>query len=344
MRCLTVQDDLRRQKLKLSPELNASLAAIHAKVLAESDVPSSTFSSSDSSTSPPSSSLATPEVSDNDGESDVCLLTPYYDTLDRPESCPNPAFGPSSTATTTSLGADEAADQANDNSDCNDNIGDSADSNGGTSTCTTARGEGDNESKTTQQEHEYDHGDDAGSSHNSEAKLDQKASTTPPDPYTRTIIDVGPSVSSPKRVLKVGETLSGPLVSSTGKSAIWADVQGSIAFGEITAESSTESDLQNLVRGRPSILVASQSGPLKRVIQARAALIKEGLEGEVVAHESRTWCWGWGPCRSRLHDDVETARGRVGELEMTLTNRAGVVSTDVSLSCVTDEQRHENIS
>ena len=288
--------------------------------------PNPAFSPSNTATTtPPMPSSSTLEVGDNDGEGDVCLLTPYFDTLDQAGSCPNPAFNPAKNASAASHGADEAADHANAKADCNGNTSDRNN--------TKPHRDSKNDSHKKDQEHERGHGD--GTSSNGGDKTDQTASTTAHPPPSPTTSHPKPSVSTPRRVLTVGDKLKGPLMSSTGMSAIWTEKHGSIVFGKIASTSPNASGEQKLGSVLSTILILSDAGRLNRVLRAREALSKEMREGSAPTDESRRvpWGWGWVPCRSQLHKDVERARGRMGEVEMTLTDRAGVVSKTITTIC-----------
>lgn len=138
-----------------------------------------------------------------------------------------------------------------------------------------------------------------------------------------------------KRALTVNGTLSGPLVSPNAQTALWATEIGSIAFVEETAPPPDASGQSNTGSVRSTILVAPHVGSVKRVIRARESVLTEMREGVFGSRESsgnRRGVWEWVPFRTQHQKDVERARGHMGEVDMTLTDRACVVSTVVT-SC-----------
>ena len=305
---------------ELPPEAKASLAAIRAELNAESEVPSSTSSVSKSTSSfSSSSSSATSEDVNIHGENDVCVLTVYYfGTPSEPGSCPSPAFSPTDTATTTSAGDDKEAIRSTAASeDCSGHRCPNS------STNASSGDDRNNNSRSTGHEHE-DYDNDG--SNNRGAEPNQTPSTTPPP--TPTAGDEKPAVRSPKRVLTVGDKLSAePLFSSTDMSALWTSANGSIMFARQNAKSLDESGHEIFGGFQSSVLVASNVGRFERVLRSRETLRTEMQEGGSPARTiKKRGVWGWVPFRSQHEKDVERARGRVGEVETTLSDRACVVS------------------
>ena len=322
-----MQDASRHDKSELSPLLKASLAASHAKLNAESEVPSSTFSSpsdssSSSSSSVPFSASSSPFTSEtvgNDVESDVCAVNPFFGTPGGPGSCPSPTLSPADPATTTiSDGRDKEGTHANSSSaDCN---GDTC-----TSTHVDTRLGGNSSDGSGDMEQERRHDDSTvDRSNNHGAEPGQTTSTKAP-PSSKAS-DVSSSESSPKSVLTVGYKLAEPLVCSTGKSALWAAKHGSIVFAKETAKPSDVSGHKTSGGLRTSVLVAADNGKLKRVLRARKALLKEMRDGALPAQESRRNVWGWVSFRSRHQEDIERVKEHLGEVDMTLSDRGCVVS------------------
>ena len=59
------------------------------------------------------------------------------------------------------------------------------------------------------------------------------------------------------------------------------------------------------------------------------ALWEEKRKGSVPESEKGTWgAGGWLPWRRQHLKDIDRARGRLGQLEMTLDDRGGLVSHD----------------
>ena len=178
-------------------------------------------------------------------------------------------------------------------------------------------------------EHEDEHGDNDASNNGGSEPGQTTPTTAPRNP---TAGDVNPSVSSPKSFLDVGDRLAEPLVSPTGKSAIIANKIGSIIFGKESPKPSDVSGHDPYAGLRFFVLVAAHTGRLQRVLRARQTLLEEMQEGGFAVRQSRRSAWGWVPFRSRHQEDVEKARENLGEVEMTLSYRACVVSHELPLS------------
>ena len=177
-------------------------------------------------------------------------------------------------------------------------------------------------------EHEHEYGDNDRSNDGGSAP-DQTTPTTAP--RSPTAGDGNLSVSSPKSFLAVGDRLTEPLVSPTGKSAVIAHKTGSIIFGKESTKPSDGSGHDPYAGLRFFVLVAAHTARLQRVLRARQTLLEEMEEGGFAARQSRKSAWGWVPFRSRHQQDVERARENLGEVEMTLSDRACVVSNELPL-------------
>lgn len=96
---------------------------------------------------------------------------------------------------------------------------------------------------------------------------------------------------------------------------------------EVRLTAANHPGVQKLGRVPSSILIAADGARLKRVLRAREVMAKEELEG-FPAHKGtgKVSVWGWVRFRSRLQKDVQRARGRAGEVEVTLSDRRCVVS------------------
>ena len=97
-------------------------------------------------------------------------------------------------------------------------------------------------------------------------------------------------------------------------------------FAKQNAKSSDVSSHANFRGFQLSVLVASIVGRFERVLRARETLQAEKQDGGSPHTIKRRGVWGWVPFRSRHERDVERARDRVGEVEMTISDRACVVS------------------
>ena len=305
------------------------MVAARAKVKAESEAPSSTFSPSLASTAFGSS--FTPDVVDSDVEGDVCAVTPFFGTLGALGYCPSPTCIPADiTTTATTAGRDEkqihVATAGTDGS---------GDTNISASTSSVSEDDRNSSTRNVEQERQHD-GNAVDGSNNRGAEPNQTASTNePPTPPTDGNANL--SVWTPKRVLAVGDKLTAePLLASTGTSAVWATKRGDIVFVKEAAKSSDASGQETSGGLRSSVLVAADIGKLKRVVRARQALLREVQEGDLPAQESRRRrsAWGWVPFRSRHENDVERAREHLGEVEMTLSDRGCVVSCGFGASGV----------
>lgn len=165
-----------------------------------------------------------------------------------------------------------------------------------------------------------------GGEHDEDAEPDPKTSTN--EAPTPTPDDGNPAERSPKTVLNVRETLiDEPLKASTSMSAVWTTKPGDVVHTEETDELSGISDQDTSGGLRTSLLVAADKGKFKRVVRARQVLLEEEKKGDLPTTENRRRSvWGWVPLRSRHQKDVEIVREHLGEVEMTLTDRACVVS------------------
>ena len=135
-------------------------------------------------------------------------------------------------------------------------------------------------------------------------------------------------------MLTVGDKLSAePLLSSTDTSASWTSANVSIMFAKQNAKSSNVSGREISGGFQSSVLVASNVGRFERVLRTRETLRTELQEGGSPHTIKKRGVWGWVPFRSRHEKDVERARGRVGEVEMTLSDRVCVVSHEPRLWC-----------
>ena len=141
--------------------------------------------------------------------------------------------------------------------------------------------------------------------------------------------------SKAKRVLKVGDKLVGPLISSDGKSSVWPTPHGYIFFannpgGDGKASAASRKNRQEPGLARPSEMVAADARRVFRVLQARAEVRKEQRDGtlptEGRANGGRS-AWGWVSSMHTRHQKLlRTTRRHLGEVEMTLDERGCVVS------------------
>ena len=109
---------------------------------------------------------------------------------------------------------------------------------------------------------------------------------------------------------------------------LWPGADGSIMFRKEmdVALNVSEGSTQTI----STVMVAPDAGLLKRVLQARMAWWEEKRKGGVPENEKGTWgAWVWLPWRRQDLKDVDRARGRLGQLEMTLDDRGGLVSRDL---------------
>ena len=121
--------------------------------------------------------------------------------------------------------------------------------------------------------------------------------------------------------------LNEPALSLSGKSMLWPGADGSIMFRKEmdAAINVSEGSTQTV----STVMVAPDAGLLKRVLLARMALWEEKRKGSVPGSEKGTWgAGGWLPWRRQHLKDIDRARGRLGQLEMTLDDRGGLVSHD----------------
>lgn len=139
------------------------------------------------------------------------------------------------------------------------------------------------------------------------------------------------AVPGPKLALKVGEVGQPPFLSGSGNSMMWPAEDGSIIFrttSEAPANFFTGSAGKREVT--TTEIVAPDSSRQKRVYKARAALMKELQEGGVSESKEGTWgAWGWVPFGRQHRRDVEAARSHLGEVTMTLDDKACVVSREL---------------
>lgn len=141
------------------------------------------------------------------------------------------------------------------------------------------------------------------------------------------------SLVDPKAALEVHVQLRGELKSRTGESMIWPAPDGSVIFAKVSRMSSSRAPGEELRRVHSTALVASNAGRRKRVLRARDVLKKEMEEGTftVRAKKAKGGC-GWLPWLRRHRQDVERARSKLGIVEITLDERARLVSR-YSLLC-----------
>ena len=135
--------------------------------------------------------------------------------------------------------------------------------------------------------------------------------------------------SGPKLALRVGEVLDPSALSLSGKSILWPAEDGSIVFRKVVETPPGITESEGGVRTVTTVMVDSDASSLRRVFLARMALRKEKREGDV-SGSRKGWggAWAWLPWRRQHLQDVERARERLGQVEMTLDDRAGVVSHD----------------
>lgn len=122
-------------------------------------------------------------------------------------------------------------------------------------------------------------------------------------------------------------------MSSNGESAVRPSEHGSIFFAKkpSNAEASAVSGKEKPGSIRPSVMVAADAGRLKRVLEARAEVRNYQRKGTLPATQAKVTkiASGWVPLMHTRHQKlVETAREHLGEVEMTLDERACVVSHD----------------
>eukprot|EP00904_Undaria_pinnatifida_P012153 jgi/Undpi1/8068/HiC_scaffold_24.g10540.m1 len=133
----------------------------------------------------------------------------------------------------------------------------------------------------------------------------------------------------PKTSLNVGEQLDGKLRSRTGKSMIWPASNGCVIFARLLGKSSAVAPSDDCRRVHSTLLLASNGGKLKRILQARKELQQQMRDGpsKVIAGGTGG-SMGWLPWRRRDHQDVELARVHLGRVVITLDNRGRLVSRE----------------
>ena len=113
----------------------------------------------------------------------------------------------------------------------------------------------------------------------------------------------------------------------TGKSMIWPAGNGSIIFGKVSRMPSVIAPSEERGRVHSTVLLASNAGKRNRVLRAREALKKEMMEGTFTVRAKKVkGAWGWLPWRRRHRQDVDRARANLGIVEVSIDDRARVVS------------------
>lgn len=137
------------------------------------------------------------------------------------------------------------------------------------------------------------------------------------------------SLVNPKVSLEAGVRLRGELKSRTGESVIWPAPDGSILFAKLSRMPSASAPGEELRRVHSMVLVASNAGRRKRVLRARDVLKKEMEAGAFSVQPKKAEdAWGWLPWRRRHRQAVERARSELGIVEITLDDRARLVSRE----------------
>lgn len=133
--------------------------------------------------------------------------------------------------------------------------------------------------------------------------------------------------------------LRGELKSRTGESVIWPAPDGSIIFAKVSSMPSATGPGEKLRRIHSMTLVASNAGRRKRVLRARDALKKEMEAGNFTVQPKKVEdAWGWLPWRRRHRQAVERARSKLGIVEITLDDRARLVSRETWCFGVSSKQ------
>lgn len=141
-----------------------------------------------------------------------------------------------------------------------------------------------------------------------------------------------PNISSHRRLgakasLNVDVRLRGELHSRTGRSMIWPAGNGSIIFAKVSKPPFGVPPGNKIGQIHSTALLVSNPGARKRVLRARQSLKEEMKEGTFsVQPRKAKGAWGWLPWRRRHRQDVERARANLGLVEVSISNRASLVS------------------
>ena len=140
--------------------------------------------------------------------------------------------------------------------------------------------------------------------------------------------------------LKVGDVLRGELKSASGKSAIWPAGDGAVVIGRGPEGSPSPDDLSS--RASPSkwskvaTLLKPNYGKVREALRLRGKVTKEAEEqvegvsqagGGGGTGKGRRAVFGW---RRRVErEELERARQKLGEVDVTIDDRACLVSRSV---------------
>ena len=110
---------------------------------------------------------------------------------------------------------------------------------------------------------------------------------------------------------------------------IWPANDGSVIFARVSNMPSVTAPGEELVRVHSTALLASKACMRKRILRVREVLKKEMTEGTFsFSAKNVKDAWGWLPWRRRHRQDVDRARTRLGILEVTIDDRARLVSCE----------------
>lgn len=132
-----------------------------------------------------------------------------------------------------------------------------------------------------------------------------------------------------KASLNVDVRLRGELHSRTGRSMTWPAGNGSIIFAKVSQTRLTVPHGSKIGQIHSTALLVSNPGGRRRVFRARQSLKEEMKEGTFwVQPKKAKGAWGWLPWRRRHRRDVERARSNLGIVEVSISNRARLVSCE----------------
>lgn len=135
--------------------------------------------------------------------------------------------------------------------------------------------------------------------------------------------------SNPKASLEVDVRLRGELRSKSGKSMIWPAGNGSIIFAKASSMPTATASGDKHGQIHSTVLFASTASRRKRVVRARDALRRELEGGEFsIRHNKVRGTWGWLPWHRRHQKHVKRTRAHLGVVEISIDDRARLVSPD----------------